>query len=88
MDDAAIVALVTRLARPHPSGGRVIEHAAILAAGSDSPRVIAWIMAHAGTPEMPAIPRSMTGGLHGSRSSAAGGERTVPQRYLLPAGAL
>ena len=88
MDDAAIVALVTRLARPHPSGGCVIEHAAIMAAGSDSPRVIDWIIDHAGTPEMPAGPQATTGGLHGSRSTALAGERTVPRRYLLPAGAI
>ena len=46
MDDGAIVALVAGVARPQPSGGRVIERAAIMATGSDSPPVIAWIVSH------------------------------------------
>jgi len=40
MDDLEINALVTRLSRPHPSGGVVIERAAILAAGADFPAVM------------------------------------------------
>lgn len=88
MDDAAIVALVTRLARPHSSGGRVVEHAAILASGSDSMVVIAWIIAHSGTPEMPVVSQPTTGGLHGSRRSAPSEERATPRRYVLPAGVL
>ena len=51
LDDDAIRALVIRLARPHGSGGEVIERAAILAEGADSAAVIAWITAHAGVPE-------------------------------------
>jgi hypothetical protein len=35
MDDDPILALVKRLARPHASGGTVIERAAILADGAD-----------------------------------------------------
>jgi hypothetical protein len=46
VDDDAIRALVTRLARPHPSGGDVIERAAILAEGADLAAVMAWITAH------------------------------------------
>lgn len=88
MDDSAIVALVTRLARPHPSGGRVIERAAIMAAGSDSPAVIAWIISHSGTPETPPRATPTRDGLHGSRLSAPAGERSVPRRYVLPAGVL
>ena len=38
VDDEAIRAVVTRLARSHSSGGEVIERAAILAEGGDSRR--------------------------------------------------
>jgi hypothetical protein len=88
VDDDAIRALVTRLARPHPSGGEVIERAAILAEGADFTAVIAWITAHAGIPEatVAAAPRH---GLHGSRlgDSSVAKPRT-PLRFVLPAGAL
>jgi hypothetical protein len=88
VDDDAIRALVTRLARPHPSGGEVIERAAILAEGADSAAVIAWITAHAGIPEaMVATPPRQ--GLHGSRLGDSGGaESRTPLRFVLPAGAL
>ena len=43
MDDEPILALVKRLARPHASGGAVIERAAILADGADFASVMAWI---------------------------------------------
>src|SRR5688500_9751773 len=46
MDYDAIQSLVTRLARAHPSGGSVIERAAILAEGADSDAVITWIVDH------------------------------------------
>lgn len=87
MNDDAIVTLVTRLARPHPSGGRVIERAAILAAGTDSPAVMAWILAHSGKPEetVSTAPRR---GLHGARLTDAAGGQRVPQRFVLPAGVL
>jgi hypothetical protein len=88
MDDDAICALVTRLARPHRSGGEVIERAAILAEGADSTAVIAWITAHAGIPEAPVAtpPRH---GLHGSRLGDSGGAGSpTPLRFVLPAGAL
>jgi hypothetical protein len=87
MDDDAILALVTRLARPHPSGGEVIERAAILAEGADFPAVMAWITAHDGQPEATvlAVPR----GLHGSRHNSPGTEHArPPHRFVLPAGAL
>lgn len=87
MDDDAILALVKRLARPHRSGGQVIERAAVMAAGADSPAVMAWILAHAGEPEeaASAAPRR---GLHGARLSGATGEPRAPQRFVLPAGVL
>ena len=85
MDDDSILALVTRLARPHRSGGQVIERAAILAAGADSSAVMAWIFSHAGEPEE-AVCRTHTRGLHGARISGIAGEPRAPQRFVLPAG--
>jgi hypothetical protein len=88
MDDDAIRALVRRLARPHPSGGDVIERSVILAEGSDFTEVIEWITAHAGAPEATAagVPRR---GLHGPRLTGGdGAEPRTPLRYVLPAGAL
>ncbi len=87
MEDDAILALVTRLARPHRSGGQVIERAAILAAGADSPAVIDWIIAHAGTPEQ-AVSTPVRRGLHGARLAGAEGAPRSPQRFVLPAGVL
>jgi len=88
VDDDAIRALVTRLARPHRSGGEVIERAAILAAGSDSEAVMEWITAHAGVPEA-TIATPPRNGLHGSRLGGGGGaEPRTPARFVLPAGAL
>lgn len=88
MDDDAILALVTRLARPHASGGKVIERAAILAEGSDSPAVLDWIMDHAGQPES-AVASASKGGLHGSRiTDGAGAAPRPPLRFVLPAGTL
>jgi hypothetical protein len=88
VDDDAILALVTRLARPHASGGKVIERAAILAEGSDSPAVLAWIMDHAGEPETAVVSASKRG-LHGSRiTDGAGAPPRPPLRFVLPAGTL
>jgi hypothetical protein len=81
VDDDAALALVTRLARPHPSGGVVIERSAILAAGTDFQAVMAWIAAHGGKPEA-AAPLAPKGGLHGPRLAAAG----RAERFVLPAG--
>lgn len=88
MDDQTIRTLVTRLARAHPSGGTVIERAAILAAGADSRAVLTWIVDHGGTAEA-AVATSHRRGLHGSLIHAGGGsEPRSPSRYVLPAGAL
>jgi hypothetical protein len=86
--DDAIRALVKRLARPHGSGGKVIERAAIVAEGADSAAVIAWITAHAGIPET-AIATPPRHGLHGARLGGSG-EMTsrAPLRFVLPASAL
>ena len=88
MDDLDINALVTRLSRPHASGGVVIERAAILAEGSDFASVMNWITARAGTPDAP-VSATRGRGLHGSRM--IGGDATpsrVPLRFVLPPGAL
>jgi hypothetical protein len=88
LDDEAIRALVTRLARPHRSGGRVIERAALLAAGADFGAVMTWIEAHGGEPEEEA-PARASHGLHGARFSAgAGTSGGPPRRLILPATAL
>jgi hypothetical protein len=88
VDDLEISALVTRLSRPHPSGGTVIERAAILAAGADFPAVIDWITAHAGAPDATVSP-ARSRGLHGSRiSTGTATASAAPLRYVLPAGAL
>jgi hypothetical protein len=85
MDDAEIRALLSRLARPHPSGGQVIERAALVAAGSDFPDIIAWITAHGGKPET-TVASARPLGLHGTRIADGGGVRQrAPQRYVLPA---
>ena len=88
MDDLEINDLLTRLSRPHPTGGVVIERAAILAAGADFPAVIAWITARDGVPDTAVIP-TRSRGLHGTQ--VGGGDRTAaaaPLRYVLPAGVL
>jgi hypothetical protein len=88
VDDDAIHTLVAGLARAHPSGGTVVERAAIVASGGDADAVIAWIVARGGAPE--ATPdTSVRRGLHGSRLHDSGGPtpRTA-SRFVLPAGAL
>ena len=84
VDDDGIRLVVARLARPHPSGGDVIEHAAILAAGPDARAILAWIADHEGHPE-PTAPVPAGRGLHSARMSPGGAS---PRRYILPAGAL
>ena len=87
-NDEEIRALLSRLSRRHPSGGTVIERAAIVAEGADSAAVVAWILDHAGKPEA-AVQSSSKGGLHSARVSEPlrAGPR-APARYVLPAGAL
>jgi hypothetical protein len=88
MEETAIRTLLTRLARPHPSGGKVVERAAILAEGADFPEVMEWIVAHAGKPDT-AVTAVKAQGLHGSRmgDSVATVDRKA-LRYVLPAEAL
>jgi hypothetical protein len=84
IDDEGLRLLVTRLARPHRSGGRAIERASLLSSGSDFDAAIAWIEAHGGEPELAASRSS--GGLHSDRQGIAGG--AAPLRWVLPSGAL
>jgi hypothetical protein len=87
VDDSAIQALVARLARAHPSGGHIVERAAIVAAGADSHAVMTWITDHGGIPEA-AEATSQRHGLHGALRHAGGGsESQTPSRFILPAGA-
>jgi len=88
VDEDAIRSLVARLARAHPSGGTVIERAAIVAEGADADAVMSWIDAHGGTPEAQP-PASARHGLHGSRLHASGESTSrPPSRFVLPTGAL
>lgn len=87
MDDDAIRLLVTRLARAHPSGGTVIERAAIVAEGADSEALMTWIDAHGGKPEA-IVETSRRRGLHGARLHESGGAPRTAARFVLPAGAL
>jgi hypothetical protein len=83
VDDDTIRTLVIRLCRSHPSGGDVIERAAILAEGADCDAVVAWITAHAGQPEA-TVSAGPSRGLHAPRLEAT----RTPLRYVLPADAL
>ena len=88
MEEQAIRSVVTRLARRHPSGGQVIERAAIVAEGIDSGEILAWIASHDGKPEMES-PGPVGHGLHGGRFDAGSARRSqTPQRYVLPPDAL
>jgi hypothetical protein len=85
--DDAIRAIVTRLARRHPSGGVVIERAAILAEGADCAAVVKWILEHGGEPEA-APAAKVSRGLHSARlADSTGTEPRAPARFVLPAGA-
>jgi hypothetical protein len=88
VDEDAIRSLLARLGRAHPSGGTVIERAAIVAEGPDAEAITTWIVAHGGKPEA-AVETPARHGLHGSRlhSSGASAPR-APSRFVLPAGAL
>jgi len=86
--DAEIQALVKRLARPHASGGDVVERAALLAAGGNFAAVMEWISDNAGVAEAMAT-QAPRGGLHGPRQGLASAtEPPAPLRFVLPAGAL
>jgi hypothetical protein len=85
--DVEIRALVKRLARPHSSGGDVVERAALLASGSDFGAVMAWITDHEGVAEAMASEPSRRG-LHGPLVGLTGERDRTPLRFVLPAGVL
>lgn len=90
MDEDTIRLIVQRLARPHPSGGKVIERAAILAEGTRSAAILEWITTHAWEPEEVAPASESRGGtgLHGARPQGRGSGRVpTTRRYVLPPGA-
>ena len=88
MEEDAIRALLKRLARPHASGGVVIERAAILAEGAHFTEIMTWVMAHGGKAEA-AVAAPAGGGLHGSRITDGGSvEPRAPLRFVLPPEAL
>jgi hypothetical protein len=84
VEDEEIRTLLKRLARRHPSGGKVVERAAILAEGADFTEVMSWIEAHGGKPEV-AAKVAPKGGLHGSRMGDSGSTAPpTPLRFVLP----
>jgi hypothetical protein len=88
MDEGSIRSVVRRLSRQHPSGGQVIERAAVVAEGADSGAILAWITDHDGRPEARA-PMKSRGGLHRARLAGDNGMGSgAPQRYVLPPDAL
>jgi hypothetical protein len=88
MDEDAIRALVARLGRADPSGGTVIERAAIVAEGADFDAVMTWIVAHGGKPQA-AVETSTRHGLHGAHLHPdRGASPRTPSRFVLPPGAL
>jgi hypothetical protein len=88
VNDLEIHALVTRLSRPHSSGGVVIERAAILAEGADFAAVMNWITEHDGAPDAN-VSATRSRGLHGSRMNGGDASATRPPlRFVLPSGAL
>ena len=85
--DVEIHTLVKRLARPHSSGGDVVERAALLASGSDFAEVMAWITDHQGVAEA-MVSEPSRRGLHGPLVGISGESDRTPLRFVLPAGTL
>ncbi len=84
--DDSIRAVVARLGRPHPSGGTVVEGAAVLAEGADYEAIARWIVAHGGKAEAAGVTPAARG-IHGARPGGAPA-RLAPSRFVLPPGAL
>ena len=85
-DDIAVI--VKRLAHPHPSGGTAIPRAAIIAEGTRSTAILAWISDHGGAPDS-TLPKAQKLGLHGSSPAAVVSDRQAAhvRRYILPVNA-
>jgi hypothetical protein len=82
-DEVAL--LVKRLARPHASGGTVIERPVIIAEGRRSTAILAWIADHGGAPDS-TVPDSQSKGLHSpTLTVGVGGQAAPARRYILPA---
>ena len=85
-EQSEIGAVVKRLARRQASGCEVIERAAILAEGTRSGAILAWITSHAWEPEEPSpgpTPAQAHRGLHSERTREH--DRAAPrppQRYV------
>jgi len=81
----AIGALVRRLARPHSSGGMVIERSVIIAEGARSKEILGWISAHDGVADATVVTRPSSG-LHGPKLTASPAAQDAPaRRFVLPA---
>lgn len=88
IEDDTIRVVVRRLARRHPSGGDVIERAAIIAE-ADAVAILEWVTAHDGQPEGPVRADLPGRGLHSERiNSSRARSSSTPRRYILPPGAL
>ncbi len=80
-----IGALVRRLARPHPSGGMVIERSVIIAEGSRSKAILGWVDDHDGVADA-TVAGSRSAGLHGRTDVISPNAQAAPaRRYVLPA---
>jgi hypothetical protein len=77
-------ALVRRLARPHASGGMVIERSVILAEGANSAAILSWISDHDGVADY-TVPSTRSHGLHGSLANAPLRATAPARRFVLPA---
>lgn len=86
--DEDIGAVVARLSRPDRAGRRVIERAAIMAEGSRSAAILAWLEDASWTPEERVESTAYRGGagLHGARleSERSDARKQAPQRYVSP----
>jgi len=79
-----IAVLVRRLARPHASGGTVIERSVIRAEGANSAAILSWISDHGGVEDSDVAP-TRSNGLHGARANGAL-QAPPASRFVLPAG--
>lgn len=79
----ATEAVVRRLARPHPSGGMVIERSVILAEGAHSAAILSWISGHHGVADS-SSPSARNRGLHGQRFGEPAPDAPA-RRFVLPA---
>ncbi len=81
----ATAAIVRRLARPHASGGMVIERSVILAEGANSGAILSWISDHGGVADSTTA-STRSHGLHGPRANDPRLDAPA-RRFVLPADA-